>query len=238
MDETSISDKTSGKLVYDILKRSIPLKDSDFAAMIPLAEGDGPFAVLVAVILSQNTNDKNAIRAYKELKQRIGLDPYKLVRTNMDKIIDAIRIAGLAEQKAYAIKKASEVIIDLGGPIALLVVDPEVLENKLLSIKGIGKKTVDVTLSVLGRKKVFAVDTHAFRVARRWGIARGGYERTSKALSEFFRDVPLDEAHRLVIALGRLYCKARNPRCRECPLGKICPYPEQSQQVSLKERHG
>ena len=238
MSNESIANKASGRQVYEILKNSIRLRDNDFAALIPVLEGDGPFAVLIAVILSQNTNDKNAIKAYYELKKRIGVDPYKLARTDTRVIADAIRIAGLADQKAYAIRKASELIIELGGPNALTTIEPSILEERLLSIKGIGRKTVDVTLSVLGRKSVFAVDTHAFRVARRWGISKGGYERTSQALSEYFRGVPLDEAHRLVIALGRLYCKARNPRCKECPLREICPYPKQLQQASLKEKPG
>ncbi|HID41450.1 MAG TPA: endonuclease III, partial [Pyrodictium sp.] len=49
----------------------------------------------------------------------------------------------------------------------------------------------------------------------------------SRALLEFFGPERSEEAHRLIIALGRQYCRAQNPRCSECPLHYICPYPAQ-----------
>jgi endonuclease-3 len=83
---------------------------------------------------------------------------------------------------------------------------------------------------------VFAVDTHAMRIAKRWGLVgeKAGYDEVSKALLEFFGPEKAEEAHRLIIALGRRYCTARNPRCSECPLRDICPYPRRT----TRERKG
>ncbi len=71
---------------------------------------------------------------------------------------------------------------------------------------------------------MFAVDTHAMRVALRWGLARRrDYMEVSRALLEYFGAERAEEAHRLLIALGRRVCKARSPRCWECPLASYCP---------------
>jgi len=61
-----------------------------------------------------------------------------------------------------------------------------------------------------------------------WGLVgeKAGYDETSRALLHFFGPEYSEEAHRLLIALGRTYCKARNPDCSRCPLRDICPYPQ------------
>ena len=179
------------------------------------------------MILSQNTSDKNSIQAYRELRRRIGVTADSIARASLVEVEEAIRKAGLARQKARALKEAARLVLDLGGEEALLRLDPLELRERLLRIKGIGPKTVDVFLAVVRRAGVFAVDTHARRIAARWGLVyeKAGYEEVSRALLEFFGPDNAEEAHRLIIALGRTYCRARNPRCRECPLRDVCPYP-------------
>ncbi|MEM4971993.1 MAG: hypothetical protein QXE01_12160, partial [Sulfolobales archaeon] len=78
--------------------------------------------------------------------------------------------------------------------------------------------------SVVRGAPYFAVDTHAMRIAIRWGlVSRRSYEEASKALLEFFGGERAEEAHRLLIALGRRYCRSRNPLCGECPINIYCP---------------
>ena len=196
--------------------------------LIALNEDRRPFAVLAAIILSQNTSDKNSIKAYRSLRNRIGVDPQSIERASLEEIEEAIRPAGLARQKAAALKRIALKVLELGGEEALDKMDPEVLKREMLQVKGIGPKTVDVFLAAYRGVSVFAVDTHARRIAVRWGLARpnASYDEVSKALLEFFGPDRAEEAHRLLIALGRLYCKARNPRCSECPLKDVCPYPK------------
>ncbi len=221
----SIKELASGRLVYSILASSIGYNPDDYAPLYAAKREGGLFALLVAIILSQNTNDRNAIAAFEELRREAGVTVDSLAVKDPASIEKAIRRAGLYRQKARTIVEAARLFARLGGEEYLQRADSSELRELLSSIKGIGRKTVDVFLAVTGKEKVFAVDTHAFRVARRWGLVQPGssYEETSRALLEFFGPENADEAHRLIIALGRKYCTARKPRCEICPLKHLCP---------------
>lgn len=225
----SIAETASGSEVFERLRRSLKVDWRDYVALVAF-EHDGkehPFAVLAGIILSQNTNDKNSIRAYMQLRERIGVAPEDILSASEDELVEAIRPAGLARQKARALREAARRILEAGGEKILLEMPWRELREFLLSIPGVGKKTADVFLQLVRKAPVFAVDTHAARIARRWGLVgdKAGYDETSRALLEFFGPERSEDAHRLLIALGRTYCKARNPRCAECPLRDICPYP-------------
>ncbi|GAB6147921.1 endonuclease III domain-containing protein [Stetteria hydrogenophila] len=227
----SIRDVADGGLVFERLKSSIKYDWRDYVALVALYEDGTPFAVLAAVILSQNTTDKNSVKAYLSLREKIGVDPKSIAEAPVERIAEAIKLAGLARQKAEALKGAAAKVLELGGEEALVKLDPETLKRELLQVRGVGPKTVDVFLSAYRRVGVFAVDTHARRIAVRWGLARpnASYDEVSRALLEFFGPERAEEAHRLLIALGRLYCKAKRPRCGECPLRDVCPYPRARQ---------
>jgi endonuclease-3 len=214
-----------GSLVYSILASRVGYEPEDYAPLYAAAREDGLFPLLVAIILSQNTNDRNAIASFEELRRVVGVSLRALSRADLGVVELAIRRAGLYRQKARAIVEAARVIEGLGGEEYLREAGPRELRSVLSRIRGIGRKTVDVFLAVTGKDRVFAVDTHAFRIARRWGLVGPGssYEETSRALLEFFGGEVADEAHRLIIALGRKYCTARNPRCPSCPLREVCP---------------
>ncbi|BEP16666.1 endonuclease III [Pyrofollis japonicus] len=226
----SIAEKASGEEVYKRLSRSLKPDWRDYVALVAeRLDGDKhPFAVLAAIILSQNTSDKNSIRAYMRLREEIGVSPEDILRAPLERLKEVIRPAGLVNNKAMALKEAARRIIEAGGEKILLEMPWRQLREFLLSIPGVGEKTADVFLQLVRRAPVFAVDTHAARIAKRWGLVheKAGYKEISKALLEFFGPERSEEAHRLLIALGRTYCRARNPRCEECPLRDICPYAE------------
>lgn len=224
----SIRECATGDQVFEILSRSLRIDRGQYVVLVA-EDMDGrrhPFAVLAGIILSQNTSDRNSIRAYLRLRERIGVAPEAILSASEDEIVEAIRPAGLARQKARALREAARRVLEAGGEKVLLEMPWRELREFLLSIPGVGKKTADVFLSLVRQAPVFAVDTHAARIAKRWGLVgeKAGYDETSRALLEFFGPDRSEEAHRLLIALGREYCKARNPRCAECPLRDVCPY--------------
>jgi len=221
---SSIAEKASGVEVYRILSRSLNVDWREYVALVADKVGGGYFPVLVGTILSQNTNDKNSIEAFMSLKSRVGVRIEDILRASVEEIGDAIRKAGLWRRKAETIKRVAEFIASRGGEEYLAREDPMRLREELLRVEGVGFKTIDVFLSLARRTPVFAVDTHAMRVALRWGLAsKRDYETVSRALLDFFGPDIAEEAHRLIIALGRRYCRARNPRCNICPLTSLCP---------------
>jgi len=211
-----------GGKVLAILRNTVRVEREQF--VVSVAEDEGPFAVLVGIILSQNTNDKNAIEALRRLRERIGLTPEAIAKANVEVLEEAIRPAGLYKQKAHTIIALARELLARGGESYLVEAPVEELRDFLSSIRGIGPKTIDVFLASVRGVPVFAVDTHAFRIAKRWGLVRTrNYREASEALLRFFGPENALEAHRLLIAFGRSYCKAKNPRCTECPLAAYCP---------------
>ncbi len=191
--------------------------EKEFIAYYVKKHYGDPFSVLVAVILSQNTTEKNAFDAWFSLEKGLGkVTPENVLKAGVEKIEKLIRKAGLQKQKAKAIYEAAKRWEELKEAIARG--DPK----PLLSIKGIGRKTVDVVMMSFGHR-AFPVDTHVKRVAMRLGWASGSYEKVSEKLKEMFRGREM-EAHMLLILHGRRICKAKKPECWRCPLRDICPY--------------
>ena len=187
----------------------------------------GPWLVLVGIILSQNTSDRNSIEALRRYAREIGPRPEDALRRSPEEIGRAIRVAGAWRRKARAIREAARLVAESGGEEWLLRAPPGEVRERLQGVEGIGPKTVDVFLSFVRRVPVFPVDTHARRIAWRWGLVdspRAPYERVSRALAEYFKGHDYERAHKLLISFGRRYCRARQPRCGECPLRECCPY--------------
>ncbi len=180
------------------------------------------FSLLVAIILSQNTTEANSIRAFEKLKRETDLDPKKILEMG-ERLEETIRIAGLYRQKARSIRKIAETFLRV-GPERISRMSWEELRRLLMGIKGIGKKTADLALLIYKGAPTFPVDTHIRRVTKRLGLSKTSeYDEVSKVLAEIFRPEEYLEVHRRLIALGRLYCKARNPQCSDCPMRDLCP---------------
>ncbi|MEZ0290366.1 MAG: endonuclease III [Sulfolobales archaeon] len=225
MREKSIANIISGSDLLKILREKLRIDWKEYTALVAEYYSEGNlFPVLVGVILSQNTNDKNSIKAFMRLRENVGVKLDEILSARIEDVEEAIRPAGLWKQKARAIVSAARVIKSLGGEEFLAREDPERLREKLLDIRGVGEKTVDVFLAVARKAPYFAVDTHAMRIAIRWRlIDKRSYREASRVLKEYFGSENVEEAHRLLIALGRQYCRSRDPRCGECPISSLCP---------------
>jgi len=186
-----------------------------------------PFKLLIATILSQNTNDKNSFRAYKSLEERIGVSLESLARAEANEIADAIRVAGLYRVKAKVIKELSKIILnEYNGRIESLLNGPlDEVRDKLMKMPGVGAKTADILLLFFKGEPTFPVDTHVNRVSKRLGLApiEGGYEEVRMSLMRKYPPKLYLEMHLLLILLGRKYCRSRNPSCGSCPLADLCP---------------
>lgn len=211
--------------ILKLLEREFSFRPEEFVALIARRSGD-PFKILVATILSQNTNDRNSKAALKRLESRFEIRPEVLAEANVEELMEAIRPAGLQAQKAKAIKRVSEILLKrYEGNLGSILRKPlEVARKELISIPGIGPKTADVLLLFSLGRPTIPVDTHVMRIARRIGLAprKGDYEAVRKSLMEIFKPEDYLEAHLLLIKLGRTYCKSRKPRCAECPIKEFC----------------
>ena len=187
-----------------------------------------PFRVLVATVLSQNSTDRAAMKAYVELDRRIGVVAEKLAEADVRRIARAVRVAGLSEQKARTIRRLATLSLKLRDPElrGLLAKGPEAVRETLLEVKGVGPKTVDVLLSSTGTLDTIPVDTHVRRVSERLGLVEEGssYEEVRSRLEEVFPEGSRYEAHLLLIAHGRSVCRSRRPLCESCVLSDLCDF--------------
>ena len=189
-----------------------------------------PFEILVATVLSQNTTDVNARRAFDRLKKAIGeVTPQRLLSTEESKLVEALRVAGLARVKAKRLRQISKEILErFGGDFDIVFSgDVDSVRQKLLSLPGVGPKTADVLLAFVKQASVIPIDTHIFTIAERWGIAprRRSYEDVKKSLESLIPEEIRAAAHIALVEHGKRLCKARNPLCKRCPISGICPYP-------------
>ena len=186
-----------------------------------------PIDTLVATILSQNTNDKNSYKAYKNLKNK-----YQSWREIADaprsKIEETIRIAGLGKQKSSTIKELLATLRKKNGKLDLRYIkkmnDAEIL-NELTSINGIGKKTASCILLFSLDRNVCPVDTHVHRTLNRVGLVKT--KTPDKTFEKINRQLPEGTAHQFhtnLIKLGREICKPVKPFCSTCPLLKLCKF--------------
>jgi len=91
-------------------------------------------------------------------------------------------------------------------------------------LPGVGRKTADVLLLFRAKKPAIPIDTHINRVSKRLGFVNqnADYEEIRSRLEELYNPKDYFSVHILLILLGRKYCKARNPKCTECPVNKFC----------------
>jgi len=189
------------------------------------ARGRHPFDVLVSIVLSQATTDVNADRAMRQLRKLTRVTPKDLALFPVRKLARAIRVAGLSKQKAPRIQAlAKEVIRRYGGDLLRLRnLDTKEARRELRSLTGIGPKTADVWLNLVLNREVVPLDTHIWRVSRRWGFRTKDYDRLSEKLAHLLPGRRRQQGHLAIIAFGREYCQARRPRCLSCPLADGCP---------------
>jgi endonuclease-3 len=187
-----------------------------------------PISQVASTIISQNTSDVNRDRAFERLQARFA--SWEVVRdAPVEAIEEAIRPAGLAQQKAPRIKGALQFITQERGELSLdFLKDLTVDEAKawLTQIKGIGPKTAAIILLFSLGMPAFPVDTHVHRVTQRLGLIgpKVSAEKAHVILEDLLPSDIYYPFHLNVIRHGREICHARNPRCEICPLQTLCDY--------------
>jgi endonuclease-3 len=187
-----------------------------------------PLDELISTILSQNTNDVNRDRAFEALRERFST--WEQVRdAGPEKVVEAIRPAGLANQKGPRIQKVLREITAERGELDITFLDqldPQAAKDWLMKFNGVGPKTAAIVLLFSLGKPAFPVDTHVHRVTGRLGLRPLGMnaEKAHAYLAELFRPESYYDAHLNIIRLGREICHARKPDCARCPLTDLCDY--------------
>lgn len=183
---------------------------------------------LVSTILSQNTNDVNRDRAFDALRAKFPT--WEAVRDAKEReVIEAIRPAGLANQKGPRIQQVLKAITKERGNLDLSFLSEMSVEEArawLTKFNGVGPKTAAIVLCFSLGMPAFPVDTHIYRVTGRIGLRpeRMTVEQAHPHLEALFPPQTYYAAHLNLIRLGRELCTARKAMCEKCPIKKLCDF--------------
>jgi len=180
--------------------------------------GATPFLILISTIISLRTKDEVTLVASNNLFKK-AKTPFEFQKLSVEEIEKTIYPAGFYKTKARTIKQISQDIIDKFGGIV-----PDEIDE-LLKLKGVGRKTANLVVSIGYNKNAICVDTHVHRISNRLG-----YVRTKNAdETEFVLRKKLPEKYWIkyndyLVAYGQNVCKPINPKCEICPFTKICNF--------------
>ncbi len=181
-------------------------------------EFSNPLELLVAVILSAQTTDKQVNRVTPGLFREFPtVEDY--AERPVEDLEQAIRQIGFWRAKAANIRRMCQLLIERHDGQVPSEIDA------LVALPGVGRKTANVVLGVaFGIASGVVVDTHVKRIAFRLGLTT--HENPVKIEQDLNALVPQEEwidlTHRM-IRFGRAICRAPRPKCQECLLEPRCP---------------
>ena len=175
-----------------------------------------PYQVLISCLLSLRTKD-SATAAASEKLFKIATRPEEMVRIPASKIEKLIFPVGFYRNKAKTIRGVSRDLIErFDGRV------PDDLD-KLLTLKGVGRKTANLVITLGFNKPGICVDIHVHRISNRLGYVRTkNPEESEWALREKLPRKYWITYNDLLVTFGQNLCKPVSPYCSECAISKYC----------------
>lgn len=182
-----------------------------------IAKKNDPFAVLVSCIISLRTRDEVTELASTRLFALAKL-PAELLELSNAKIEKAIYPAAFYRNKTKSLKELCQVLVkEYSGKV------PDQLEE-LLKLKGVGRKTANLTLILGHNKPGICVDIHVHRISNRWGYVKTkSPNETEMVLREILPKRFWKGYNDLLVSFGQNLCKPVSPFCSSCPVEDQCP---------------
>ncbi len=175
-----------------------------------------PFVILISTLLSLRTKDEVTAVATEKLFE-LASTPEEMLTVSLDKIARTIYPVGFYRVKAHNIHHiCKELIKRFASKV------PDNIDD-LLNIKGVGRKTANLVVSLAYGKDAICVDTHVHRISNRLAYVK----TKTPDETEFALRKKLPRRHWIIyntimVAFGRQTCKPVSPLCSQCPINKYC----------------
>jgi endonuclease-3 len=175
-----------------------------------------PFRVLISCILSLRTQDATTAKASHRLFA-VADSPAAMTVLTARKIEKLIYPVGFYKTKAKNILDICQTLIAAyGGKV------PDEIDE-LLKLKGVGRKTANLVVTLGYKKPGICVDTHVHRISNRWGYVKTKTpEKTEFALRAKLPKPYWIEYNDLLVSFGQHLCRPISPVCSACPVKKYC----------------
>ena len=206
------------------LKSIIAVLDKAYPDAKLALEFSTPLELLVALILAAQSRDERVNEVTAKVF-RVYRSPADWADEKREVLEEQLKQINFYRRKSAAIQGACRAIVDrFSGRV------PSDLDD-LVSLPGVGRKTANVLLgNAFGRQDAIGVDTHVGRVSGRLGLS--DHEDPDQIEADLTAVVPRGKGVRFCHLLqfhGRRICVAGKPRCPECPVRELCPYPKKTQ---------
>ncbi len=201
--------------IVKILKKELELGEMPIVTHLAESKYD-PFVILISTLLSLRTKDEVTAEATDRLFA-LASTPEEMLQVPEAKIAKAIYPVGFYRNKSQNIHHVcSELINRFESRV------PDNLDD-LLSIKGVGRKTANLVITLAFGKDGICVDTHVHRISNRLGYV----QTKSPDETEFALRDKLPRRHwiiynTLMVSFGRKTCKPVSPHCSICSIQKCC----------------
>ncbi|MBI5893064.1 MAG: endonuclease III [Deltaproteobacteria bacterium] len=175
-----------------------------------------PFKVLISCILSLRTKDKTTLEASKRLF-KIASTPQKMRAIPLKTIEKAIYPVGFYRVKTKNIKGICRELVERYNSKV-----PDTIDE-LLKLKGVGRKTANLVVTLGYGKAGICVDTHVHRITNRWGYVKTKTpEETEFALRKKLPKKYWLIINDMLVQFGQNICKPISPLCSKCRLFSYC----------------
>ena len=198
-----------------VLRREVPKWQTPIVTL--MAETyESPFRVLISCILSLRTQDSTTAKASHRLFA-LADSPQAMLKLTVKKIEKLIYPVGFYKTKAKNIRDICRILVDNYEERV-----PDEIDE-LLKLKGVGRKTANLVVTLGYKKPGICVDTHVHRISNRWGyVETKTPEKTEFALREKLPKQYWIEYNDLLVSFGQHLCRPISPRCSQCPVKKYC----------------
>ncbi len=201
--------------IITILKQAIKKYKIPIVTQYALNERN-PFHILISTILSLRTKDQTTAEASHRLLS-LADTPQKIVKLDKNQIEKLIYPVGFYRVKAEIIKTICQRLIDEYKSIV-----PDDLDE-LLKLKGVGRKTANLVITLGYNKLGICVDVHVHRITNRWGyVQTKNPDATEKALREKLPKEYWIEINDILVTYGQNLCYPIKPVCSQCFISKYC----------------
>jgi len=201
--------------IIKILKEDVKKWDIPVVSIVAERTRD-PFKVLISCILSLRTKDGTTAQASQRLFS-LADNPAEMSELSVKEIERVIYPVGFYRTKARNIKEICHTLInDYDSKV------PDEIDE-LLKLKGVGRKTANLVVTIGYDKDGICVDTHVHRISNRWKyIKTKTPEESEMALRKKLPKRYWKIYNDLLVTFGQNLCKPISPLCSQCSLTKFC----------------
>ena len=200
--------------IMAILKKDV--RQWKTPAVTIVAKNRDPFQVLVSCLISLRTKDEVTGSSSKRLFA-LADNPGDMRSLSQSQVEKAIYPAGFYRNKARDILEISRILV---GKYNSTVPDDI---DELVKLKGVGRKTANLVVTLGYNKLGICVDIHVHRITNRWGYVKTKTpDQSEVALRKKLPEKYWIEINDLLVTFGQNLCTPISPHCSKCSLHEYC----------------